>query len=166
MKNIGNLFVRLFVISLLTFRYFSVIVSLFGAGAAPFFPAPFFPAPAPSKAFRRLRLQLRLRTKCVGSGGSGSASLLCTLLSQMGPSLFEVRSSGGDTTYLVDPSLGACSCPRNRSVDSCKHLSALHTMHPDAGLGRKTQGGAITEEQRRQMFFIATGTIVNHFSLS
>ena len=28
MKNIGNLFVRLFVISLLTFRYFSIIVSL------------------------------------------------------------------------------------------------------------------------------------------
>ena len=71
MKNIGNLFVRLFVISLLTFRYFSIIVSLFGAGAAPFFPAP---APALSKAFRRLRLQLRLRPKCVGSGGSGSGS--------------------------------------------------------------------------------------------
>ena len=37
MKNIGNLCVRLFVISLLTFRYFSTIVSLFGAGAAPLF---------------------------------------------------------------------------------------------------------------------------------
>ena len=37
MKNIGNLFVRLFVSSLLTFRYFSIIVSLFGAGAVPFF---------------------------------------------------------------------------------------------------------------------------------
>ena len=73
MKNIGNLFVRLFVIPLLTFRYFSIIVSLFGAGAAPFFPAP-APAPAPSKAFRRLRLQLRFRLKCVGSGGSGSGS--------------------------------------------------------------------------------------------
>ena len=58
MKNISNLFVRLFVISLLTFRYFSVIVSLFGAGAATFFTAP---APAPSKPFRRLRLRLRLR---------------------------------------------------------------------------------------------------------
>ena len=55
MKNISNLFVRLFVISLLTFRYFSVIVSIFGAGAAPFFTAP---APAPSKPFRRLRLRL------------------------------------------------------------------------------------------------------------
>ena len=73
MKNIGNLFVRRFVISLLTFRYFSTIVSLFGAGAAPFFTAP-APAPAPSKPFRRLRLRLRLRPKCVGSGGSGSGS--------------------------------------------------------------------------------------------
>ena len=72
-KGIGNLFVRLFVISLLTFRYFSTIVSLFGAGAAPFFTAP-APAPAPSKPFRRLRLRLRLRPKCVGSGGSGSGS--------------------------------------------------------------------------------------------
>ena len=71
MKNIGILFVRLFVISLLTFRYFSTIVSLFGAGAAPFFATP---APAPSKQFRRLRLWLRLRPKCVGSGGSGSGS--------------------------------------------------------------------------------------------
>ena len=73
MKNISNLFARLFVISLLTFRYFSVIVSIFGAGAAPFFTAP-APAPAPSKPFRRLRLRLRLRPKCVGSGGSGSGS--------------------------------------------------------------------------------------------
>ena len=76
MKNIGNLFVRLFVISLLTFRYFSTIVSLFGAGASPFFTAP---APAPSKPFWRFRL--RLRPKCVGSGGSGSASLfICIIL--------------------------------------------------------------------------------------
>ena len=37
MKNIGNLFVRLFVVSLLAFSYFSTIVSLFGAGTAPFF---------------------------------------------------------------------------------------------------------------------------------
>ena len=73
MKNIGNLFVRLFVVSLLAFRYFSTIVSLFGAGAAPFFTAP-APAPAPNKQFRRLRLRLRLRPKCVGSGGSGSGS--------------------------------------------------------------------------------------------
>ena len=63
MKNIGNLFVRRFVISLLTFRYFSTIVSLFGAGAAPFFygsgsgsgsdqnvSAPAAPAPAPAPA--------------------------------------------------------------------------------------------------------------------
>ena len=60
MKNIGNLFVRLFVISLLTFRYFSTIVSLFGAGAAPFFTAP-APAPAPTKMCRLRRLRLRLR---------------------------------------------------------------------------------------------------------
>ena len=73
MKNISNLLVRLFVISLLTFRYFSVIVSLFGAGAATIFTAP-APAPPPSKPFRRLRLRLRLRPKCVGSGGSGSGS--------------------------------------------------------------------------------------------
>ena len=75
MKNIGNLFVRLFVVSLLTFRYFSTIVSILGAGAAPFFTAP---APAPSNPFRRLRLRLRLRPKCVSSGGSGSASLVFT----------------------------------------------------------------------------------------
>ena len=37
MTNIGNLFLRLFVISLLAFRYFSTIVSFFGAEAAPFF---------------------------------------------------------------------------------------------------------------------------------
>ena len=74
MKNIGNLFVRLFVISLLTFRYFSIIVSLFGAGAAPFFSGSgsssgseqtvsTAPAPAPTKMcrLRRLRLRLRLR---------------------------------------------------------------------------------------------------------
>ena len=54
MKNMSNLFVRLFVISLLTFRYFSVIVSLFGAGAATIFTAP---APAPTKMCR-LRLLL------------------------------------------------------------------------------------------------------------
>ena len=62
MKNTSNLFVRLFVISLLTFRYFSVIVSLFGAGAATFFTAP-APAPAPTKMcrLRRLRLRIRLR---------------------------------------------------------------------------------------------------------
>ena len=53
--------------------FFATIVSLFGAGAAPFLTAP-APAPAPSKLFRRLRLQLRLRPKCVGSGGSGSGS--------------------------------------------------------------------------------------------
>ena len=74
MKYIGNLFVRMFVNSL--FRYFSTIVSLFGAGAGAFsevFTAP-APAPAPRKPFRRLRLRLRLRPKCVGSGGSGSGS--------------------------------------------------------------------------------------------
>ena len=48
MKDIGNLFVRLFVISQLTFRYFSIVVSLFGAGA--FEPLSFFPAPAPAPA--------------------------------------------------------------------------------------------------------------------
>ena len=79
MKNIGNLFVRLFVVSLLAFRYFSTIVSLFGAGAAPFFTAP-APAPAPNKQFRRLRLRLRLRPKCVGSGGSGSGSGSASLI--------------------------------------------------------------------------------------
>ena len=71
MKNIGNLFVRLFVISLLTFRYFSTIVSLFGAGAG--------------AVFLRLRLRLRLRAnRFCGSGsgsGSGSASLLGSNLS-------------------------------------------------------------------------------------
>ena len=81
MKNISNLFVRLFVISLLTFRYFSVIVSIFGAGDAQFFygsgsgsgseqtvsAAP-VPAPAPTKMFRlrRLRLRLRLRLRIPG----------------------------------------------------------------------------------------------------
>ena len=40
--------------------FFATIVSLFGAGAAPFLTAP-APAPAPSKPFRRLRLRLRLR---------------------------------------------------------------------------------------------------------
>ena len=80
------MFLRLFVFSLLTFRYFSIIVSLFGAGAAPFFTAPApAPAPAPSEPFRRLRLRLRLRPKCVGSGGSGSgsgsASLVISIIS-------------------------------------------------------------------------------------
>ena len=59
MKNIGHLFVRLFVISLLTFSYFSTIVSLFAAGAAPFL---------------RLRLRLRLRANRFGGSGSGSGS--------------------------------------------------------------------------------------------
>ena len=56
MKNIANRSVWLFVISLLTFRYFSTIVSLFGAGA------------------RFLRLQLRLRLRASRFGGSGSGS--------------------------------------------------------------------------------------------
>ena len=57
MKNIGNLFVRLFVIPLLTFRYFSTMASLFGAGAAPFFTAP---VPIPTKMCRLRRLRLRI----------------------------------------------------------------------------------------------------------
>ena len=78
MKNIGNLFVRLFVISLLTFRNFSTIVSIFGAGAGVFYgsgsgsgseqtvsaaPAP---APAPTKMCRLRRLRLRLRLRIPG----------------------------------------------------------------------------------------------------
>ena len=75
MKNIGNVFVRLFVISLLTFRYFSSFVSLFGAGAAPFFygsgsgseqTVSAALAPAPTKMCR-LRLRLRLRLRIPGS---------------------------------------------------------------------------------------------------
>ena len=62
MKNIDNLFVRLFVISLSTFRYFSTIVSLFGAGAAPL-----FTAPTKMCRLRRLRLRLRLRIPAVNS---------------------------------------------------------------------------------------------------
>ena len=57
MKNIGNLFVRLFVVSL--FRYIpllSTIVSLFGP------------------VFLRLRLRLRLRANRFGGSGSGSGS--------------------------------------------------------------------------------------------
>ena len=48
-----------FVISLLTFLYFSTIVSLFGAGAVLFFTAP-APAPAPTKMCRLRRLRLRI----------------------------------------------------------------------------------------------------------
>ena len=77
MKNISNLFVRLFVISLLTFRYFSVIVSLFGAGAATFFygsgsgsgseqTVSAAPAPAPTKMCRLRRLRLRLLLRIPG----------------------------------------------------------------------------------------------------
>ena len=80
MKNISNLFVRLFVVSLFSYiPFLSAIVSLFGAGADPFFTAP-APAPVPRKLFRWLQLRLRLRPKCVGSGGSGSgsASLILT----------------------------------------------------------------------------------------
>ena len=71
MKNIGNLFVRLFVVSLLAFRHFSTIVSLFGAGAALFFlwlrsgseqTVSAAPAPAPAKKCR-LRLRLRIPSK-------------------------------------------------------------------------------------------------------
>ena len=71
MKNLSNLLVRLFVISLLTFRYFSFIVSLFGAGAATIFTAP-APAPAPTKMcrLRRLRLRLRLRLRIPDSDSS------------------------------------------------------------------------------------------------
>ena len=58
MKNIGNLFARLFVVSLLAFRYFSTIVSPFGAGAV----------------FLRLRLRLRLRTYHFSGSDSGSGS--------------------------------------------------------------------------------------------
>ena len=63
MKNIGNLFVRLFVIALLTFSYFSTIVSLFGAGAdsGSEETVSAAPAPAPTKMCRLRRLRLRLR---------------------------------------------------------------------------------------------------------
>ena len=72
MKNVGNLFVRLLVVLLLAFRYFSTIVSLFGAGAAPFFngsgsgsgseqTVSAAPAPAPAEMCRLRRLRLRLR---------------------------------------------------------------------------------------------------------
>ena len=72
MKHKDNLFFfRLFVISLLTFRYFSTIVSLFGAGAAPFFygsgsgseqtvSAAQALAPTPTKMCRLRRLRLRI----------------------------------------------------------------------------------------------------------
>ena len=72
MKNIGNLFVRLFVVSLLAFRYFSTIASLFGAGALPVF---YGSSSGSEQTVSVRRLRLRLRPKCVGSGGSGSASL-------------------------------------------------------------------------------------------
>ena len=88
-KNIGNLFVRPFVISLLTFRYFSTIVSIFGAGAASFLTAP-APAPAPSKPFRRLRLRLRLRPKCVGSGGSRKVIKTQWLCSVQAANVFKI----------------------------------------------------------------------------
>ena len=63
MKNIGNLCVRLFAISLLTFRYFSTIVSLFRARAAPVFYGSGFEqtvsaALAPTKMCRLLRLRI------------------------------------------------------------------------------------------------------------
>ena len=71
-KNIGNLIVRLLVFSLLTFRYFSTIVSLSGAGAGVFYAsdsgsgseqtvsaAP-TPAPAPTNMCRLRWLRLRI----------------------------------------------------------------------------------------------------------
>ena len=72
-KNIGNLFVRLLVISLLTFRNCPQLYPFSEPEPPRVFTAP-APAPAPSKPFRRLRLRLRLRPKYVGSGGSGSGS--------------------------------------------------------------------------------------------
>ena len=50
MTNIGNLLVRLFVYSLLTFRYFSIIVSFFGAGADSGSEQTVSAAPAPAPA--------------------------------------------------------------------------------------------------------------------
>ena len=73
-KNMDNLFVRLFVVSLLTFRYFSTIVSIFGAGVATFFygsgsgseqTVSAAPAPAPTKMCRLRRLRLRLRIPAI-----------------------------------------------------------------------------------------------------
>ena len=75
MKNIGNLFVRLFVISLLTFRFFYNCIhfrsrsrpvfyySGSGSGSEQTVSAAPAPAPAPTKMcrLRRLRLRLRLR---------------------------------------------------------------------------------------------------------
>ena len=67
MKNIGNLYVRLFVIPLLAFSHFSTILSLFGAGAAPFFygygsgsEQIVSAAPAPTKMCRLRRHRLRI----------------------------------------------------------------------------------------------------------
>ena len=73
-KNIGNLIIRLLVISLFNIPLFFPQLYPFPEPEPPrFFTAP-APGPAPSKPFRRLRLRLRLRPKCVGSGGSGSGS--------------------------------------------------------------------------------------------
>ena len=67
MTNIGKLFVQLFPgYFAVNISFFATIVSLFGAGAAPFLTAPApAPAPAPTKMcrFRRLRLRLRLRLR-------------------------------------------------------------------------------------------------------
>ena len=58
MKNVHNLFVRLFAISLLTFRYFPQLCP--------------FSEPEPKQAIGFLRLRLRLRAKNFGGSGSGS----------------------------------------------------------------------------------------------
>ena len=79
MKNIGNLFVRLFVVSLLAFRYFSTIITIpqihtfpqypysepepprfYGSGSGSEQTVSAAPAPAPAKMCRLRRLRLRI----------------------------------------------------------------------------------------------------------
>ena len=78
MKNISNLLVRLFVISLLTFRFFRYCISFrsrsrhdfygSGSGSGSEQTVSAAPAPAPTKMcrLRRLRLRLRLRLRIPG----------------------------------------------------------------------------------------------------
>ncbi|XP_072178625.1 uncharacterized protein [Diadema setosum] len=74
-------------------------------------------------------------------------------ISKTGEMTYEVRSSDGSSTYLVDMSLGVCSCNAGLTGDACKHQAAIH-FHLKVASDNFLPS---TPEERATMLNIATG---------
>ena len=74
---------------------------------------------------------------------------------QVGENLFEVKSSSDSATcYLVDTSVGSCSCPYNRSTGRCKHAAAVRSRLPTPEVEEEPEAG---DQMKLTMLYIATG---------